>query len=149
MKTFLSLSQTTNFTLPKWKSFADGNSKLTHYQTANFRLFQTERVCRRQFQIWHKRQKVIQTGRKHWRKRRNCRYEQFLRLPQCFQKVCFPGMSKGVIVWEWVKWRWHKVLQMGRKHFGKMRNCSLWAIPPFPTVFFKRLVKTRACLGKG
>ena len=24
---------------------------LTHYQTTNFRLFQTERVCRRQFQI--------------------------------------------------------------------------------------------------
>ena len=24
---------------------------LTHYQTTNFRLFQTERVCRRQFQL--------------------------------------------------------------------------------------------------
>ena len=23
---------------------------------------------------------------------------------QCFQKACFPGASKGVIVWEWVKW---------------------------------------------
>ena len=23
--------------------------------------------------------------------------------PQCFQKACFPGASKGVIVWEWVK----------------------------------------------
>ena len=29
-------------------------------------------------------------------------YEQFLLLPQCFQKACFPGASKGVIVWEWV-----------------------------------------------
>ena len=27
------------------------------------------------------------------------RYEQFLLFPQCFQKVCFPGASKGVIVW--------------------------------------------------
>ena len=27
------------------------HSDLTHYQTTNFRLFQTERVCRRQFQI--------------------------------------------------------------------------------------------------
>ena len=27
------------------------NEALTHYQTTNFRLFQTERVCRRQFQI--------------------------------------------------------------------------------------------------
>ena len=29
-------------------------------------------------------------------------YEQFL-FSQCFQKACFPGASKGVIVWEWVK----------------------------------------------
>ena len=30
------------------------------------------------------------------------RYEQFLLFPQRFQKACFPGASKGVIVWEWV-----------------------------------------------
>ena len=30
-------------------------------------------------------------------------YEQFLLFPQCFQKACFPGASKGAIVWEWVK----------------------------------------------
>ena len=29
-------------------------------------------------------------------------YEQFLLFPQCFQKTCFPGASKGGIVWEWV-----------------------------------------------
>ena len=31
------------------------------------------------------------------------RYEQFLLFPQRFRKACFPGASKGVIVWEWVK----------------------------------------------
>ena len=31
------------------------------------------------------------------------RYEQFFLFPQCFQKACFPGASKGVIVWEWIK----------------------------------------------
>ena len=30
------------------------------------------------------------------------RYEQFLLFPQCFQKACFPGASKGVIVCKWV-----------------------------------------------
>ena len=30
-------------------------------------------------------------------------YEQFLLFPQCFENACFPGASKGVIVWEWVK----------------------------------------------
>ena len=28
------------------------------------------------------------------------RYEQFLLFPQCFQKDCFQGTSKGIIVWE-------------------------------------------------
>ena len=37
------------------------------------------------------------------------RYEQFLLFPQCFQKVCFPGVSKGVIVWEWVNLHCHRV----------------------------------------
>ena len=77
-------------------------SLLTLSQTTYFRLFQTERLCRRQFRICWKRQKV---------------------------------------------------LQMGRKHCGKRRNCSLRAISPFPIVFSKdmycRHVKTRACLGKG
>ena len=45
-----------------------------------------------------------------------------------------------------------KVFQMGRKHSGKRRNCSLRAISSFPTVFSKdsycRHIKTRACLGK-
>ena len=36
-------------------------------------------------------------------KREIARYEQFLLFPQCFQKACFPGASKGIIVWEWVK----------------------------------------------
>ena len=31
------------------------------------------------------------------------RYEQFLLYPKCLQMVCFPGASKGVIAWEWVK----------------------------------------------
>ena len=30
------------------------------------------------------------------------RYEQFLLFPQYFQKACFPGASKGVILWEWL-----------------------------------------------
>ena len=38
---------------------------LTHYQTTNFRLFRVERLCRRQFKIRRKWQKVIQTCRKH------------------------------------------------------------------------------------
>ena len=77
-------------------------SVLTLSQTANFRPFEIESVCRRQFLIW---------------------------------------------------WKWQKVLQTARKHCGKRRNCSLRVISPFPIVFSKdlycRLIKTRACLGKG
>ena len=35
-------------------------------------------------------------------KKEIARYKQFLLFPQCFQKACFPGASKGVIVCEWV-----------------------------------------------
>ena len=35
-------------------------------------------------------------------KREIAHYEKFLLFPQCFQKACFPEVSKGVIVWEWV-----------------------------------------------
>ena len=49
-------------------------------------------------------QKVIQTGRKHCGKRINCSLWTISPFsPKCFQKVCFPGTSKGVIVWKWVK----------------------------------------------
>ena len=41
-------------------------------------------------------------------------YEQFLLFPQCFQKACFPGASKGVIVWEWVKFVLCKSIQIGQ-----------------------------------
>ena len=62
---------------------------LTLSQTTLFRIVQIERVCRRQFQIW---------------------------------------------------WKWQKVIQMGRKHCGKRRNCSLRAISPFPIVFSKEII---------
>ena len=32
---------------------------------------------------------------------------ELLLFPQCFRKACFPGASKGVIVWEWVKFYLH------------------------------------------
>ena len=76
---------------------------LTHYQTPNLRLFQTKRVCRRQFQIWRKWKKVIQTGRKHCGKRRNCSLRAISPFSTVFSKGLFQGASKGVIVWEWVK----------------------------------------------
>ena len=56
----------------QYKSRLVWNSNyLTLSQTTNFRLFQTERVCRGQFQIWWQWQKVLQKVRKHCGKRRN------------------------------------------------------------------------------
>ena len=67
---------------------------LTHYQTTNFRLFQTERVCRRQFQIWRKWLKVIQTGRKHCGKRRNCSLRAISPFPSVFKRLVSQGRKK-------------------------------------------------------
>ena len=41
--------------------------------------------------------------------------EQFLLFPQCFQKACFPGASKGVFVWEWVNPFSHKMADIYNK----------------------------------
>ena len=68
----------------------------------------------------------------------------YFRLPQT-GRVC-----RGQF---WIWWKWQKVLQTGRKHCGKRKNCSLRGISLFPSVFSKSLdcrhVKTKACLGKG
>ena len=76
---------------------------LTHYQTKNFRHFQTERVCRLQFQINENGRKLSNWVENTVGKGEIARYEPFLLFPRCFQKACFPGASKGVIMWEWVK----------------------------------------------
>ena len=63
----------------KWfKLFPEQSQFLTFSQTTNFRLFQNERVCRRQFQI--------RTDRKHWGKRRNCLLQAVSSFPTVFPK---------------------------------------------------------------
>ena len=81
----------------------DRNHHLAHYQTTNFRLFQTERVCRQQFQYDENGRKLSKQVENTVGKGEIALFEQFLLFLQCFQKGCFPGASKGVIVWEWVK----------------------------------------------
>ena len=39
------------------------------------------------------------------------RYEQFLLFPQCFQKSCFPGVSKGVTVGNGLKDLFHRLVK--------------------------------------
>ena len=77
-------------------------TQLTHSKTKNFRLFQTERVCRQQFKFDKNGRKLTKWVENTVGKGEIARYEQFLLFPQCFQKTCLPGASKGVIVWEWV-----------------------------------------------
>ena len=88
-------------------------------------------------------------------------YEQFLLFPQCFQKACFPGASKGVIVWEWVnpsannkildrsklkavvdekinvREKLKFVLGSMENIVGKGKKCWLPAFSPFPAMFSK------------
>ena len=59
-------------------------SFLTLSHTTNFRLFQTERVCR--WQIWWIWQKVLQMDRQHYGKRRNCSLRRISPFPTVFSK---------------------------------------------------------------
>ena len=38
---------------------------------------------------------------------------------------------------------WDTIISLSRKHCGKRRNCSLRAIPPFPTMFSKAVICRR------
>ena len=58
-------------------------------------------------------------------------YEQFLLFPQCFQKASFPGVSKGVIVWEWVKLIDYFCLWQGWKYCWRRRICRFLALSLF------------------
>ena len=75
---------------------------LTHYQTTDFRLFQTEGFADENFKFDEKGTKLSKQVENTMGKGEIASYKQFLLFPQCFQKACFPGASKGVIVWEWV-----------------------------------------------
>ena len=80
---------------------------LTHYQTTNFRLFQLKEFADGNFKFDENGRNVSKWVENTVGKGEISRYEQFLLFPQCFQKACFPGASKGVIVWEWVKAMFH------------------------------------------
>ena len=60
-------------------------------------------------------------------------YEQFLHFPQCFQKACFPGASKGVIVREWVK---DPKEEAFRKHCGNKEKMLVTSIFYFSPLVF-------------
>ena len=59
------------------------------------------------------------------------RYEPFLFFPQCFQKACFRGASKGVIVWEWANFvpnnkilDWSKFKAFAEDKINVMKNLN-------------------------
>ena len=65
------------------------SSKLKEFADDNFKFHENERKLSKQVENTVGKGEIA------------C-YEQFLLFPQCFQKACFPGASKGVVVWEWV-----------------------------------------------
>ena len=69
----------------------------------NFRLCQTQEFADDNFKFDENSRKFSKSVENIGGKGEIARYEKFLLFPQCFQKACFPGAPKGVIVWEWVK----------------------------------------------
>ena len=75
---------------------------LTHYQMTNLRLSKLKEFADDNFKLDENGRKLSKQVENTVGKGEIARYEQFLLFQQCFQKVCFPGASKGLIVWEWV-----------------------------------------------
>ena len=61
------------------------------------------------------------------------RYEKFPLFPPCFQKSCFPGASKGVVVCEWVN----------RKRTEQNRNFNLTFSAKAHKSTFKHVIKNQ------
>ena len=76
---------------------------LTHYQTKNLDSSKLKEFAYNNFKFDENGRKLFKQVENTVGKGEIARYEQFLLFPQCFQKACFPGTSKGVTVWEWVK----------------------------------------------
>ena len=76
---------------------------INHYQTMNFRLFQIKDFADDNLKFKENGINLFKLEENTVGKGEIARYEQFLLFPQCFQKACFQGASKGVIVLEWVK----------------------------------------------
>ena len=69
-------------------------------QTTDFRLFKTERFCRRQFKFDENGRKFSKRIENNVGKGEIARSEQFLLFPQCFQKIPAADMLKQGLVWE-------------------------------------------------
>ena len=61
------------------------------------------------------------------------RYKQFLLFPQSFPKDCFPGASKGVIVWKWVKQQVYQILT----NYYTISTKQLWYVRFLKTLWDK------------
>ena len=69
----------------------------------NFRLFQLKEFADDNFKFDENGRKLSKRVGNNEGKGEIAHYEQFLLFPQCFQKACFPGASKDVMVGECVK----------------------------------------------
>ena len=78
-------------------------SVLTHYQTTNLDSSKLKKFADDNLKYDENGKKLSKRVEDTVEKGEIACYEQFLLFPQCFQKACFPGASKGVVVWEWVK----------------------------------------------
>ena len=76
---------------------------LTLSQTTNFRLFQTERVCRQQFEIDENYTKFLKRVENTVRKREICSFRAITHFPTVFKGPVLQKHKKTGLVWERVK----------------------------------------------
>ena len=90
-------------TILDWSRLKQIADILTHYRMTNLDSFKLKEFADNNFKFDKNGRKLSKWVENTVGKGEIAHYEQFLLFPQCFQKACCPGVSKGVIVWEWVK----------------------------------------------
>ena len=101
-----------------------------------FRLFQTERVCRRQFQIWWQLNNALQTGKKHCGKKKLLVMSNFSFSHKVFKRLVLQTRKKqglfgkgSVLLVEWK-------LSKGTNKHNSLLACCLFDTDCFVKVKF-------------
>ena len=95
----------------------DLQALLTLSPTTNFRLFQTERVCRQQVKFDENDRNFLQTSRKHWEKQKSPVRSMFFFSHSVFKRLLLQTLKPG-LVWERVNLVEPKILLFGKEIKG-------------------------------
>ena len=98
----LSSANALNFDETKILSLGKELNRFNPCPSANFRLFQAETVCRRQFSIRWKKHKLLLQARKHYEKRKDSSLRAIPPFPSVFKRLTLQTLENKGLFGKWL-----------------------------------------------